>query len=254
MPLVQLVLFSVSVDLSLPLCVYVCFNKPKSGSEHVLYKWLRVFWQVFVYLFVPLSQQNLVSNIRQLCNRWRGRHESWQVCSWDQNAGLVRRYVYYRTPVTSPRRVCSHCSWHLVTVGSTARREARRYFVYSMGGAFNSHKFSIASSGQSTDRIRKGYGPPLCTKFRKNRSRNSSAMANLYQNVQILTIFGAVVHICKLTMDNLFSKRERTQGSINLAKICIKKSSSQIYRQTTYSLFWATIIPHLCTALKYRLE
>jgi len=64
MPLVQLVLFSVSVDLCLPLCVYVCFNKPKSGSEHVLYKWLRVFWQVFVYLFVPLSQQNLVSNIR----------------------------------------------------------------------------------------------------------------------------------------------------------------------------------------------
>jgi len=57
----MLVLFSmrlsVCLSVCLRVCVYVCVNKPKSGSV----VWLRVFWQVFVCLFVLLSQQNLVS-------------------------------------------------------------------------------------------------------------------------------------------------------------------------------------------------
>ena len=53
------IVFNASICLSvcLRVCVYVCVNKPKSGSV----VWLRVFWQVFVCLFVLLSQQNLVS-------------------------------------------------------------------------------------------------------------------------------------------------------------------------------------------------
>jgi len=36
------------------------YHQQRRGPPH---KWLRVFWQVFVCLFVPLSQQNLVSTI-----------------------------------------------------------------------------------------------------------------------------------------------------------------------------------------------
>jgi len=42
-----------------------------------------------VYMFVPRSQQNLVSTIA--FNRWRRIHATWQVFNWGQNVDRVRR-------------------------------------------------------------------------------------------------------------------------------------------------------------------